>query len=308
MNKRVKTNRQNGWTVLEFMLAQSLGLVFIGLAWHYFSLALADYQQSFQTNTLQEEAEYALFVIGQQLRQAGFVTHPVHDITLTGQAVYLPGTQSGMLDARDSASLDNTTLGNFISRTGNSSVEGSDALFIRYYGSGENPADRSVEDCVGYGVERSGDNVGDMDTERGFSGFYVSYTSANAAPTLICLRRAASGSGDAQSIISGVESLQFLFLAIHPTNLSYQWFNATQLKQANISFESVNAIQIGLLIRGTTPCQGNANPNTYTLFGSEANPNTDRGVQVLIPSNRQAYPRALARLTVWRRNVLSAAS
>ena len=223
-----------------------------------------------------------------EAQDAPFVTMPTHSANLSGL---------------DASSLNTSTGG--IASPLSASVNGSDVLAVRFFGSGvPGTPDGSVIDCAGFGISEPVDN-GTAEVDRGWSIYYVA-NDAGGEPELRCKYHPdGGGSWKSEAIARGVESFQVLYgVASDDGRIPTQYLTATQVtakddaltlvgtttaeqtkdKNKKTWWKKVRVVKVAILVRGSQNTRADTSPKTYDLFGADystANAATDTGAQIL---------------------------
>jgi type IV pilus assembly protein PilW len=296
-------SRQRGLTLVEIMVSLAIGMLVVLVASALLVGANGNYLNHGESLRLQDGGRYALDIVGQAVRQAGYVNWD----GATAPVALVAELEAGVagLDAR---ALSRGAEGIEAPLPG--AVNGSDVLALRYSGSGAGGnGDGSVLNCAGFGVAAPASPAG-----RGWSIFYVAVGSDGEAE-LRCKYRGANGWG-ADAIVRGVDSFQVLYGIDSDTpadGTPNVYVNATALEAlddalallgANAAerardrlrktwWKRVRSIRIGLLLHGEVGSRPEVPPASYDLFGrdySDAH-GGDSGVRVneadLAPALRQ---------------------
>lgn len=306
---------QSGLTIIELMISITLGLLVIlsatGLVISTKSLFVT------QTDIVDTEdtARFALDNIARSIRQAGYINYD-----FSNSVMITPASASADLAGMDANSVAATSTD--ISTPLGTSVNNSDLLAVRFFGSGNPPnGDGTMSNCAGFSVPAAIS----PDTDRGWSIYYVALD-ANNEPQLMCKYYSNSGNWTAQAIVKGVESFQVLYgLDTNtPSNgLSNKFLTATNInaldQSLGLSGNALNAatywkrirtVKIAMLIRGTGNSRTDTTTTTYNLFGPDykvANPN-DLGTVINeqnLPAGTTKRVRKIYAATVQLRNFCS---
>lgn len=286
--------RPGGWTVVEFLVALLLGLMIALMSSGLLLAASTGYRHHSEGSWLGDSGQYALEIMAQSLRQAGYQDWD-------GAA---PVSGDGAVSGLDARSL---------SRDGDGisaplpAVDGvSDVLAVRFAGSGHGGnGDGSMLNCAGFGVATPS-----SEAERGWSIFYVALD-GQGEPELRCKYRSAHGWGS-DAIVRGVESFQVLYgvdTDVVPDGVPNTYVNASAVDAMGAAYwQRVCSVRLGLLLRGGENSKPESVPATFDLFGkaySQAFAGTDPGVQVSeerMPLRLQHRARQVFSVTVMLRN------
>ena len=286
---------QCGWTVVEFLIALLLGLMIALMSGGLLLAASSGYRHHSESSWLADSGQYALEIMAQSLRQAGY-----QEWDSTGAPVPGDGAVSGW-DAR-SLSRDGDGIADPLP-----AVDGvSDVLALRFAGSGQGGnGDGSMLNCAGFGVAAPAD-----ESQRGWSIFYVALD-AQGEPELRCKYRGAHGWGS-DAIVRGVESFQVLYgvdTDALPDGVPNTYVNARAVDAMGAAYwQRVCSVRVALLLRGADGSKPDSVPATFDLFGkaySQAFGGTDPGVQVdeqRMPLRLQHRARQVFSMTVMLRN------
>lgn len=286
---------EQGLTLVELMIALVLGLFVLAAAIALLLSSKTGYAAQDEEARLQDTGRYAIENISRAVRQTAYENWDTEEAPVLASSK-LAAAIAG-LDAH-SLKAGTTALDAAVEK----SVNGSDVLALRFFGSGEGgDGDSTMINCAGFGVPApmSKDSA---EQERGWSIYYVA-KSASGDPQLYCKYR---GKNDwtAQAIASGVESFQVLYgVDTDADGLANQLMTATSVdaldeslvlegataeekaidKNRKTHWKKVVLVRAALLIRGSEGVQTNAPDVTYDLFGedySNAHAAKDKGVRI----------------------------
>lgn len=322
-NRRLKQRDlrcESGVTLVELMISMTVGMFVVLTATAVLVSVKSNYLEQDDVAQMQETSRYALDVIGRSVRQASHRSWnlpqgAIHDVSALGADVF-------GLDAR---SLKSRTEG--IEAAVTKSVNGSDVLAIRFWGSGaEESGDGTVLNCAGFAA--SAPTIIDMsEDKRAWSIFYVA-TDATGEPELYCKYRG-DNSWNSQAIARGVESFQVLYgLDTDEDGLPNRLLNASGVQALDDTLElhGANAVEraadsnkrshwrkvvlvkVAMLIRGAHDVRGRGPGTSYSLFGdmyvSEYGAN-DPGVRIKesdLPNAVRGRARRIFSTTIRLRN------
>jgi type IV pilus assembly protein PilW len=258
--------RQAGLTLIEMMVALTIGLAVVLAAGQLLGLANGAYAAQTENAAIDDGGRYALELLGRAVRQAAHVD-PLQ-LNLAAPVDVAPARLAG-LDAR---SLGGTTPG--IDLPLAAVANGSDVLAVRFPGAGAAPnGDGSVVDCAGFAVAAG---------EEGWSIFYVA-KNAGGDPELRCKYRGASN-WSADAVVGGVDSFQVLYGLDTDTprdGVANRYVNADAIRALDAplaglapeernrqtQWKRVVSVRIGLLLHGSRPTRGDAANREFPLFG-----------------------------------------
>ncbi|WP_019140512.1 PilW family protein [Noviherbaspirillum massiliense] len=282
-------------TLVELMISITLGLLVVLATTALLLSAKSGYLAQEDGIRIQESGRYAIEVLTRAIRQAAYENWD-------GQTAPVLATEdlSAYIIGLDAASLKSTTPG--IESALAKSVNGSDVLAVRFFGSGAGPSgDGTMINCAGYSVPAviSQDRAED---DRGWSIFYVA-EDASGEPELYCKYKGSS-SWSSQAIVRGVESFQVLYgIDADGDGLPERFLNAVSLHALDdalvldgpnaaaraidgnrkTNWTKVVAVRITLLIRGAEAARTDVLDKDYDLFGkdySDAHAGSDIGTRI----------------------------
>ncbi|MEH6437324.1 PilW family protein [Massilia sp. DD77] len=222
----LQCSRQRGLTVIELMVAMTLGLAVLLAAGKLLIGATRAHAMQVETADMDEAGRYALDAVARAVRQAAHVdwaASPTREPSL-------PARVAG-LDAR---SLSRNGAG--ISSPLTDAVNGSDVLALRFPGTGNPPnGDGGTVDCAGFPVHAG---------EEGWSIFYVARNAQGDAELRCKYRGKSNWSSDA--VAGKVDGFQVLYgLDGDGDGTPERYVNASTLA----------ALDAGLALNGATPVQ-----------------------------------------------------
>lgn len=299
--------RCTGVGLAEMLVALVLGMLVALASAAMLASANGDFLLQGASTRLDDGGRYALALVGQALRQAGYA-----DPAGPGALPVEEGAAIGGLDARG------------VSRTGPgiaaglpAAVNGSDVLAVRFGGSGSGGGDGSVTDCAGFAVGAGA---------QGWSIFYVARGDDGEAE-LRCKYRADSGGWSADAVVRGVDSFQVLYGVDTDTladGVANRFLNATAIDALDATLDvrgdtaseraldrrrrshwhRVVTVRVALLLHGEAGMRDGGRPLRYALFGETyavADPGT-RIDEATLPVALRARPRRLFEAAVTVRN------
>jgi type IV pilus assembly protein PilW len=231
-------SRERGFSMVELMVAVTLGLIVTAVVSQVFVASKTSYRSEDNSSRLQENSRFATQLLTRELRMARYKG-------LNQEAF----TNVFPVGISPLAGLDNSAA----------TQNNSDQITVAFFGSGDGAgtADGTVANCAGVAIDSS------VITQDSFfvapdPGNISSQTGA-AIPSLYCtstLTPAIAGVPNPQtlSIVQGVESLQFLYgidsdLSGNPN----QWVHAGIINaggSATMIMDNVVAIRFSMLMRG----------------------------------------------------------
>lgn len=272
---------QSGLSMIELMVSLVLGLMVIMAASALLLASKSSYTTLDDAAQLQDAGRYAMDVIARAVHQTSYVNWDKEDAPIMTGTTNTPD-----INGLDSYSLNSTTPN--IQSPIRKSINGSDVLAIRYFGSGtgEN-GDSTVLNCAGFGVPDV-QSIDAVEEGRGWSIFYVATDSAGE-PELRCKYRGKNSWASA-AIARGIESFQVLYgIDMDADGLPNQFITASAINEVDknltltgpnavareielrkkTNWKKVVAIKVAFLIRGSQKSRSDVLLNKYELFGAE---------------------------------------
>lgn len=279
----MKFTRSTGVTLVELMIAMTIGLLILAGIARMFATANVGYAALADTAQAGESGRFALDIIGNALRQSAYVDWSAN-VPADDAAPRLAG-----LDAKSISKA-----GEGMTAPLAAAVNGSDVLSLRFAGAGKAPrGDGSMFNCGGFGVPAQ---------QEGWSIFYVA-RGTDGTGELRCKYRSGGG-WSVDALIDGVDGFQVLYgldtdeprdgvpnryvnaTTIDALDSSLVLAGATEgerLRERNRRsyWKRVVSVQVALLLRGARSETTAA--RTYELFGpayAAAAGATDLGVRL----------------------------
>lgn len=268
MNRR----RQEGVTLVELMVALTIGLVVTLAAGAMLVWASSSFAAQADSAAIDDAGRYAIDAIARAARQTAYLNLDRDD------AAQSSADGPARLAGLDAHSLDSRSAG--IDDPAPPAAGGSDVLAVRFAGSGPAPdGDGSMLGCAGFPVGAEDD---------GWSIFYVANNSAGETE-LRCKYRG-SGKWSADAIVDGVDAFQVLYgvdtdspadgvanryvnaSAIDALDAALALAGATDEERAldlrrRTHWKRVAAIKVALLLHGRQRARAADPPMRYELFG-----------------------------------------
>ncbi len=290
---------QQGLTIIELMIAITLGLFIVLTTIGLLVASKAAYVMQDQQAHIQETGRYAIEILSRAVRQAGYENW--HSATMPAQ---IEAAFSASVIGRDAMTLKKTAP-ELDSLTSTGTVNGSDVLALRFFGDDAYGEEGAILNCAGLPVAATG-----IEQERGWSIFFVAKDSSGE-PELRCKYKSKT-SWNADAITRGVESFQVLYgLDADGDGVPEQFLNADKINAMDgqlqligdnaaartsdfnrqTYWKKVSVIKLGLLVRGSQVARDDALRSEYDLFGavySDMHAASDKGVRV----NESALPNA----------------
>ena len=318
---RAIRRRRRGMTLVELLVALSLGALLMLAASAVLLAASGSYSDQSASARLDDNGRYALDTIARAVRQSAYVNWDSSAAPL----FHAPH------DSANIAGLDAHSLGknnDGISQALPGGMFGSDVLAVRYDGAGESEGgDGSVLNCAGFGV-----GAANSEAQRGWSIFYAAQ-GADGEGELRCKYRGANGWG-ADAIIRGVDAFQVLYgldTDTPPDGVANRYVNASALDaydaalplagataaerqrdfQRRTHWKRIAGVRVALLLHGEADGAGKLDdmgPAQFDLFGkayAEAHGASDTGVRIVraaLPPSQQGRRRQLLQMSIMLRN------
>jgi type IV pilus assembly protein PilW len=313
----MRSAARGGWSVVEFMVAVTLGLLIALLASGLFLASGSNYRNHSENMWLGDGGRYALQIMAQAIRQSASINWD-----RDGAPFELYPETPAAIDGRDASSISRGSDG--ISGTLPAVANGSDVLALRFAGSGSGAnGDGSSLNCAGFGVAAPADA-----DARGWSIFYVA-ADVGGEPELRCKYRSASGWGG-DAIVRGVDSFQVLYGVDTDTpadGVPNTYLNATAVRALDDAlalegatpaelardrhrkthWKRVCSVKLALLLHGDSNSRADTVETRFDLFGpaySDAH-GEDQGVLVMegrFPPSQRYRARKVFSMTVALRN------
>lgn len=310
----MKPVRQRGLTLVELMVAITLGLLVLLFAAAMLVSANRGHAAQEEAARLDDSGRFALEAIARAVRQTAYVNWDRADAGIIDDPT-APARVVGM----DNRSLVKTA--DFISDPRPDVANGSDVLALRFAGAGAGPdGDGSMTSCAGFGVN---------ELEEGWSIFYVG-RSAVGDTELRCKYRGATSWG-ADAIVGGVDSFQVLYgldTDVPADGLANLFVNASVVSALDdgLTIEGANemereldlrrktywkrvaSIKVGLILHGEKRVRMDAQPIVFDVFGpayADALGSSDPGTRISesdMPGSLRERERRLFSSTIMLRN------
>jgi type IV pilus assembly protein PilW len=310
--------RQRGATLVELMVALTIGMLVLLLAAAMLVSANAAYSAQIEAAALDDAGRFALEIITRAARQAAFVNLEREE---GGQD---PGTAPAPVGGFDARTLARASDG--IEGPIKGAVNGSDVLAVRFAGAGSSAGgDGSVINCAGFGVNQ---------TEEGWSIFFVARSAAGEAE-LRCKYRGNAGWG-ADAIVGGIDSFQVLYgldTDIAADGVANEYVSAAVIDERDAAlvlaapdpaarererlrrthWKRVTSIRVAFVMHGQRHGLPGTEPVVFDLFGraySDAAAGADPGVRLdeaQMPDALRRRGRKMFATTVLLRNPLTEA-
>ena len=246
---------------------------------------------------LTQNGNVALSIMSRVIRQAGyrhFEAASPPPLTLTkSSAPAIKGANNCTTQAN---------IPENICLPGVNSLNGSDAIEIRFDGAGWPKADGTMLDCAGAGVLKPKSTSNKIDF-NGYSAFYIGRSTVNKSePTLYCKSRGKGNNWTAAPLIDGAENLQILYgLDEDGNHIANRFLPANAL--STVQWCHVVSVKIALLLRGSAQAKyvQSARSKSWHLFGKDYQSSQDIGT-FFEPKTELNRPRKLFSTFVQLRN------
>ena len=329
--------RQGGLTLVELLVAMTVGLLVTIVALSTLILSRSGYSAVDSTSQLVDRERFVVDSLSRVISQAGFQDYsagtvlttraiatklgvdPEPDLFGWNNALYTQLSDLKISTTAIIADGNGTTPCNPV--TDASCVNGSDILVVRFQGSGTAAApDGTMLNCMGNA--EPGIITGDLD-ERAANILYVARDSNTGEPSLYCSYfKLATGKWVAgQPLIEGVESMQLLFgtdnvapgtapAAVGQDTIADRWLRADELKVVSNpaatreNWRRVRAIRVGLVLRGPVGSAQERITGTFAPLGSVYQSSGDVGSSLATAADGRL--RRVINFTVHLRNNLTA--
>ena len=282
---------QRGLTLLELLIAMTLGLLICSAMVAVFLTGRDAYAMVEDSTRMDDSGRYAIETITRAVRQSGFIDW--------GAGTEVPSDAAPAVRGLDARSLKSNGVA--IESPLPRAVNGSDVLALRFGGAGSGPSgDGSVANCAGFGVgevsvtgqsdptARPDGGTALPDRLNGASIFYVAHD-RTGEPELYCKYRGKTAWASV-AIARGVESFQVLYgVGASATAYPARFLTATQVdalddrlllhgvdaiqrereKNRRSHWKKVSAIRFALLVHGAQSLRKDRPTATYDLFGAD---------------------------------------
>ena len=284
MQNSLKNPCQSGLTLIELMVAMTLGMGITLAAIALMVAAKSSYLHTAELTVVQDSGRYAIDVISRSVRQANYLPYDHPRFSTINPAKLSPGIIG--LDNRQLAA----STPDISAPVSNAANHGSDVLAVRFFGSGKNGhGDGSVLNCAGFSVPEPTHvtTMNNANDDRRWSIWYVAQD-GTGEPELRCKFLSHRGTWSSQAIVRGVESFQVLY-GVRDNAGAMRYLNAERMSAADWS--RVTVVKVALLVRGEGSTGDIDKTTRFTLFGSSYQNANDLGTTIelakLTPSVQQ---------------------
>lgn len=258
-------HRQNGFTIIELMIAVAIGLIITIAVTNAYLSGLGTQQAQSGRSRAQESSRFAFDLLGSSFRKAGY-----KNPAAPGNA-FCEGTKppaaAGVCDSPTTTprlvllndpSTINPSAANLVGTTVSIS-NNSDVIRVRYYGEGLTATDGTITDCLGNPVAA---NVLVEDT------FYVAPDANNdSEPTLFCYTSNAPASGNV-ALIPGVEDMQILYGEDNASDDCYGIVDRYVPGSVVTNVNNVRSVMLSIVTRTKETTAINRSAQAFSHFGT----------------------------------------
>jgi type IV pilus assembly protein PilW len=312
---------QSGMSLIELLVSLAISMVIVIAASAFFLSSSRSRDTQDAAGTLQDNARFATEIITKTIQQAGYQNYVWNTLGAAGRREVLPPSDGqpdirGYNNAAAGSSIDFTSSSWGHNKSSNR-VNNSDALMVRFQGSGIAPGDGSMIDCMGRPQP-----VPVVPGDRAYSIFEVYQASITSEPELRC--KYVTTSLNSEPIVRGVETLQLMYgvctkctPCTDATLSNYdpvadRWLNAAEVDAINTAnpaaaWALVRSVRVGMVLRSpdrvavTTSSSGTA---TLTPLGENFSQNVATYPDTLTVNNSDGRLRRTVTFTVNLRNTL----
>lgn len=250
MSRNLHT-RQTGLTLVELMVSMVLMLLVTLATVALYNVSNQSYKTVDANQELEDTARYAMDIIGQAVRNAGYQNRLGAKAVGVDESDAVFGLGSPIIwplwGANNSGISSTTSATDYGASTNLNGLNASDTLVSRFFGSSNAAtpavADGTMVDCSGRAHPYP---IGSL--ALGLSALYIA--TQDNEPELRCKSfNPATGLYSASSVARGVESMQVMYG--YDSNADFivdRWVSAQDVPAA--SWDKVSAVRVGLVIRG----------------------------------------------------------
>jgi type IV pilus assembly protein PilW len=301
MRTRHTASRARGFSLVELMVAVSIGLLLVLAMVSLYTSSRRTYSVTDEVARMQENARIAFTILDRQVRQVGYRRYDTDGIFSTNTATARPsgaGIATRPLTAQNDVAGDPNTSDRITVRFFGSSREGANPAVDRY------TADGSIVNCVGRAIATNEVNIETYFVANG----------SNGEPGLRCRSEVfradnatttpnwTSDTIDANGVelVSGVESLQILY----GDDMNADGAIDRYLKSddaARASLDDVTAVRLSVLMRTISNANDRPDTGTYRHFGTNYTATGDNGATVTMTGGDKRL-RRIFQTTITLRN------
>lgn len=277
---------QSGLTIVELMIAMTIGLLLILIATGLLLSSRAAYVARDQHIQVQETGRYAMEILSRAIRQAGY-RNPDTAYLLPYNSAEREPDVVGM----DAASLKRSTAGMDVAGA-SAVVNGSDVLALRFSG------DIAIFNCAGFAVPAPASPLV-AGEDNGGSIFFVG-RDRSGEPELRCKYRSRQG-WNADAIARGIESFQVLYgVDVDGDAAVDRYVNASDIeamddamtlrgenaivrladRKRRTHWKKVRSVKVSILVRSAQSARYGDATTSYHLFDDAYTDTSDIGVHI----------------------------
>ena len=241
--------RMRGFSLIELMIAMTIGLVISLVVGQLFLGSRAAFTSTDNLSRLQENSRYALTLITRELRSTSFRSDP-----RVPRPTAYPLATTPSLNGADGGGT------------------ASDQITVRFQGSGNGTgtADGTVQDCVGQLIDYGTAVVNTL--------FIQPDTTNGNEPTLFCNSTGATtcavGAAGCFPVVPGVENMQILYgedtgaapYTTNPDGSIDRWVTAAAGNVSN--WDNVLSVRVSLLLRTADRVGATSDTKIYAMSGT----------------------------------------
>jgi type IV pilus assembly protein PilW len=302
MNALPRPNRQHGFTLIECMIALTLGMLVIAAATALLLSAQQTYLAIDDSARIDDSGATALAALGTAIRQAAYADR-------SGTAA--PAPPGNALFGIDDILLNSRTeIFDQRSAAGSAGLNGSDALITRFMATDAlGSVDPNMLNCAGYPIKKAAAAI-DAEAVYNWSIFYIKRDKSRE-PELFCKYRNKMNEFSTGAIARGVEAMQLLYgVDFNRDGLPDTFLQANVMNKSD--WPRVVAVSIALSIRGaaSTPAPSSASRTsadvrhmfgkTYSAQHASGDPGTMLDIARFKPSERYRSRRILRSIVMLR--------
>lgn len=291
-HRRSLVLRQSGLTLIELLVSLVLASIITLAATALYSVTVSSYRTVDAAQELQDSGRFALEVIGQAARMAGYQNYTQRDGLGRDNSRRFAATSFPTVRGFNNSTIKSSTLNDGDGATDNGGLNLSDTLAFRFHGASlttdASKPDDSMIDCQGVAQNYplSGDDVA-------LSLFSVAIDSSGE-PSLQCTSRGSpketSLTRNTQPILKGVETFQVMYgLDTNGDSVPRQWVSGQNITTTD-DWRKVVAVRVGLVIRGdvgsSQGASATAAENDFYPLGKEfTGSSTEAGLKFTSPND-----------------------
>lgn len=291
-HRRSLVLRQSGLTLIELLVSLVLASIITLAATALYSVTVSSYKTVDAAQELQDSGRFALEVIGQAARMAGYQNYTQRDGSGRDNSRRFAPTTLPTVRGFNNSTIKSSTINDGDGATGNGGLNLSDTLAFRFHGASlttdASKPDDSMIDCQGVAQNYplSADDVA-------LSLFSVAVDSSGE-PSLQCTSRGSpkesSLTRNMQPILKGVETLQVMYgLDTNGDSVPRQWVSGQNITTTD-DWRKVVAVRVGLVIRGDVGSSQGASATAaendfYPLGKAFTGSSTEAGLKFTAPND-----------------------